>query len=178
VVVPGHPDLGPFYLIKGLLNAVKDYPWEKGGGTRMRVYMNMMVLFSILAQHKLPYHVGDSVKGASALDSNDVLYAREESYLTELQALLDKLLDEILTELAASKQPTLALELLNSLVFSAQLTPASAALAYDLFSLAHKGCQTKEEKAFLRNTLQSISRCAATKGRLYQELSRRLHGVS
>ncbi len=27
VVVPGHPEQGPFYLVKGLLKVVSDFPW-------------------------------------------------------------------------------------------------------------------------------------------------------
>lgn len=27
VVVPGHPEQGPFYLVKGLLKVINDYPW-------------------------------------------------------------------------------------------------------------------------------------------------------
>jgi hypothetical protein len=34
IVVPGHPEHGAFYLVKGLVKVVKDYKWEKGSVAR------------------------------------------------------------------------------------------------------------------------------------------------
>jgi len=42
IVVPGHPERGPFYLIKGLKNAVTKYEWSQGGGAKVEVYTHIL----------------------------------------------------------------------------------------------------------------------------------------
>lgn len=43
VAVPGHPDLGPFYLLRGLLKAV-----------RRRVFVRAAILYVLLCEQKRP----------------------------------------------------------------------------------------------------------------------------
>ena len=68
VAIPGHPERGPFYLIKGLLKFLETYPWPPGGDGQIRAYLNLTQLTATLSQPKLIY----SAKG---VDANDVLYA-------------------------------------------------------------------------------------------------------
>lgn len=69
VLVPGHPELGPFYIIKGLMNAVPRYGWQTNpsNGMIIRVYIEMLGLLASLSQVKFPY----SIEG---VESNDTLY--------------------------------------------------------------------------------------------------------
>merc|ERR1712216_912602 len=108
VVVPGHPEKGPFYLVIGLLNVVNEYPWSEGSPAKVRVYLNMLSLLVAHRAPKLPYHI-------AKMESNDVLYAKDDEYCQDLQALIDKLVEAILGELVAIKSCTLALDMLNRL---------------------------------------------------------------
>ena len=56
VVVPGHPEQGPFYLVKGLLKVVSEYTWENVSA-KVRVYISMLSLFSAYQQQKFPYKI-------------------------------------------------------------------------------------------------------------------------
>merc|ERR1711924_392967 len=77
VVVPGHPEHGPFYLVRGLLNAVQRYPWKPANGCKTEVYIHLLGLLSAYAQQKLPYSV-------ERVESNDMLYGGNAGYLKEL----------------------------------------------------------------------------------------------
>ena len=106
LVVPGDPEQGPFYLVKGLLKAVSDYPWAKGTTAKIRIYLNMLSLLSAYAQPKFKYHVqsGNKCKISThdyAVDSNDKLYSGDPDYIAELQAILNKILDDVLQEISS-----------------------------------------------------------------------------
>jgi hypothetical protein len=62
VVAPGHPEQGPFYLIKGLLQVVNIYPWEDGSTAKARIFMALLDLFSTLSQKDLPYHISGGTR--------------------------------------------------------------------------------------------------------------------
>lgn len=94
LLFPGHPEHGPFHLVKGLLNVVNSYAaWENASETKARVYLGFISLFCTYAQVKFPYHI-------DKVESNDTLYGGEATYLEELQAFIDKLIEEVLTQLA------------------------------------------------------------------------------
>lgn len=73
VVVPGHPERGPFFLISGLLKAIEEFPWQAGGDGQARALLGIMPLAAALSQQQLPYHV-------PGVESNDVLYAADTGY--------------------------------------------------------------------------------------------------
>jgi hypothetical protein len=54
----GHPEHGPFYLVKGLLNVVKGFKaWENASEAKTKVYLAILALFCSYAQAKFPYHI-------------------------------------------------------------------------------------------------------------------------
>jgi hypothetical protein len=167
VVVPGHPEKGPFYLVIGLLNVVNEYPWTQGSSAKVKVYLNMLALLSSYWAPKLPYHI-------AKMESNDVLYAKDEEYLSNLQGLIDKLVEQILTELTAIKSCSLALDMLNRLFAEAAINPGSASLAIELCSTAKKGASTSQEQKYLKNTMEHIAKVGAAKGGHYKELATKL----
>ena len=61
IVVPGHPEKGPLYLAHGLLNVVRQYPWESGSDGKARGLLAVLSMLVALAQDTLPYRVA---KGA------------------------------------------------------------------------------------------------------------------
>jgi hypothetical protein len=87
VVVPGHPENGPFHILKLLLQAIPEYPWQANTGNQARVYVCLINLLCALAQPKLPYH-------ACQVESNDALYSGSEAYARELGELLAQCIDK------------------------------------------------------------------------------------
>ena len=79
MVVPGHPEHGPFYLVTGLLNVLQTAAWRRAASLPT-LSLRILSLLSTYAQRQLPYRV-------AGVDSNDVLYAAEPSYASELRAL-------------------------------------------------------------------------------------------
>ena len=133
VVVPGQPGDagGPFYLVKGLLNALERFPWEQGAGGKARVHIALLPLLCAYAQRALPYRV-------EGVDANDVLYGGNQRYVAELEQYFATLVEGILnqlTELAAEetggpnglvRQGTLVTELLNQLLACARVAATDA----------------------------------------------------
>ena len=70
VAVPGHPDNGPFYLLKGLLGQLNAFPWRADRTGKSQVYLAIVAALVAFAQPQLPY-------GAPGIDANDVLVKEE-----------------------------------------------------------------------------------------------------
>lgn len=92
VVLPGHPEHGPFYITKGLVKVLKEYTWDKGSLGKARVLNSLITLYSALSQSTLPYHI-------DKLDANDVLYAGDSDYKDELVSNINKLLEEVVEDI-------------------------------------------------------------------------------
>ncbi|KAL6057485.1 Trafficking protein particle complex subunit 6B [Balamuthia mandrillaris] len=141
VVAPGHPEHGPFYLIKGLVKVVQDREWEATTGYKSYALLALLSMFCAHYQDKLPYHI-------NGLESNDVLYGDDPAARKELEMIIDKLIELILQQLAALKktntatakreQVALALALFEHTICLAELNAKSATLAANLFNLAKK----------------------------------------
>lgn len=56
IAVPGHPEYGPFYLLRGLLNVVQAYKWQKGSNARIIIYTNVLAALAAFSQETLPYN--------------------------------------------------------------------------------------------------------------------------
>lgn len=135
VVMPGHPELGPFYLFGGLLHVLSSFQFLSGSEVPARVAIGLISTLCALAQEELPY----SIKN---LDSNNVLYGGDPMYLSELYKLIDQLLEQVLAQLTLLKttnpeaQRAIATELFDVTVSLAELNPKSGNLAASLFALA------------------------------------------
>ena len=92
VVVPGHPEHGPFYIIQGLLNALPRYSWQTHTGVQTKIYTDMIALLCSLSQKKFIYHM-------AYVDSNDVLYANGAEYTQNLLENLNICIEEIVKQL-------------------------------------------------------------------------------
>jgi hypothetical protein len=92
VVAPGHPTLGPFYILNGLLNALPKYAWQPTTGVQTRVYIDLLGLLCALSQRRMPYHIAQ-------VDSNDELFGGSPEYMSELGEILASTMTEILKQL-------------------------------------------------------------------------------
>jgi len=170
VAVPGHPDLSAFYIIKGLLKVVKDFGWEKGSAGKARIYLSMIATLCAMQQPKLAYSFPN-------VDANDVLYSSDSDYAEELQGLINKLLEDLLEELAKLKeenpsaQVALAIDTFNTIVAFSELHAKTATLAANLLSLASKGSLDALQKSYFRS---SIAHLGTLKRPFAQELHKKL----
>jgi len=175
LLFPGHPEHGPFYLVKGLLNAVQSYePWngEHGSVGKSRVFLGVLSLFCTYAQRSFPYHI-------ARVESNDDLYGGEPAYSRALAPFLDTLVSELLQQLskigergdllAKKQQGTLALDLANVLVSSFSMNAASATLVVRLVQLAQKS--NAVDVAYLNATIRNIQ---AKRGGLFPDIAAKL----
>lgn len=174
VVVPGHPEHGPFYLVTGLLNVLQTAAWRRAASLPT-LSLRILSLLSTYAQRQLPYRV-------AGVDSNDVLYAAEPSYVRELRTLCAQVLQALLKQIAAlgeqgdgqarRAQVTCATQLFELLVSNATLADEQVVLAESLFTLAWRSSMA--DKAHLRKVARMVGRLSKTHGKEYADLQRRL----
>ena len=162
-MVPGHPEHGPFFLAKGLLNVMREHAWGQPT-SQVLAYGYMISLFCAMAQKKTIY-------SAPGVEGNDVLFARDEGYMEELQGVIDKLVEECIKPMPQFKLASVPLELLNRLLSSSKMSPKCAVLAWEVFGHAKRCCASQADRAWLRNTAQYTSTRA---GGVYAELGKRM----
>ena len=168
VVVPGHPDHGPFYLATGLLNVIQSAPW-RSPASQPTLYVRVLSLFATYAQQRLPYRV-------AGVDSNDVLYAAEPDYAGQVKAMAAQIVASALKGIEAGDGGDMnarrqlagaALALFDVVVSSITLDAEISALAARLYAIAAKGV----EKPVLRAAVRRVAGLAQGEG--VQGLGRR-----
>jgi len=108
LLVPGHPENGPFYITQGLVNAIKKYPWQENSGIRTKVCCDILALLCSYAQDRFPYNV-------FRVDSNDVLYAGATEYSNDLKEKLNFSIHEVIEQLTLmGKRPETSAKLIQA----------------------------------------------------------------
>ncbi|XP_053987502.1 VPS35 endosomal protein-sorting factor-like isoform X2 [Hylaeus volcanicus] len=138
LVVPDSPEHGVLYLMRGLLNAVQRC-FEENALTKSYLYLRVLDLLSAVTQENYPYHV-------DKVDSNDKLYGSDQKFISEVNKICSKMVEEILSHLKylgstdqLEKQAALALELFNCFVIRADLRdPSLAHMAVNLWNLSQR----------------------------------------
>ncbi|XP_076300982.1 VPS35 endosomal protein-sorting factor-like isoform X4 [Lasioglossum baleicum] len=138
LVVPDSPEYGVLYLMRGLLNAVQR-SFEENVSTKAYLYLRVLDLLSVVTQENYPYHV-------DKVDSNDKLYGSDQKFISEVNKICSKIVEEILSHLKylgttdqLEKQANLALELFNCFVIRADLRdPSLAHMAVNLWNLSQR----------------------------------------
>lgn len=136
LVVPDSPEHGVLYLMRGLLNAVQRC-FEENTSMKTYLYLRVLDLLSTIVQENYPYHV-------EKVDSNDKLYGSDQKFISEVNKISSKIVEEILSHLKylgstdqLEKQATLALELFNCFIIRADLRdPQLAHMAVNLWNLS------------------------------------------
>ena len=120
VIMPGHPELGAFYLIRGLLNALSKYDWLEKSGVKVLAYVSVVPLLCVYAQRKHPYH-------CPGIASNDVLFGGNTAMVQELCGYISTTVEDIISQLSEIMEDTktlpgvggvLALDVANQLLFN------------------------------------------------------------
>ncbi|XP_003704480.1 VPS35 endosomal protein-sorting factor-like isoform X2 [Megachile rotundata] len=138
LVVPDSPEHGVLYLMRGLLNAVQRC-FEENTSTKTYLYLRVLDLLSTVTQENYPYHV-------DKVDSNDKLYGSDQKFISEVNKMCSKIVEEILSHLKylgstnqIEKQVALAIELFNCFVIRADLRdPSLAQMAVNLWNLSQR----------------------------------------
>ncbi|CAD1481043.1 unnamed protein product, partial [Heterotrigona itama] len=136
LVVPDSPEHGVLYLTRGLLNAVQRC-FEENTSTKTHLYLRVLDLLSTIVQESYPYHV-------EKVDSNDKLYGSDRKFVSEVDKISSRIVEEILSHLRylgstdqSEKQAALALELFDCFVVRADLRdPRLARVAVNLWNLS------------------------------------------
>eukprot|EP01133_Synstelium_polycarpum_P000225 gene225-275_t len=168
VVAPGHPESGPFYLVKALHKVVKEYPWERATTGKSRVLVQLMNLCSAWAQNTLPYHI-------ERVESNDQLFAADPDFVSELNEFYGILIKDVLAELnilkdepdpsTQKKMVYVCIDLINVTMSIAEMNSKSASLIFNLYNMAKKSIPASSfsELTYLKNTLSYIGSIKTSK---------------
>ncbi|CAG5089847.1 Similar to Vps35l: VPS35 endosomal protein-sorting factor-like (Mus musculus) [Cotesia congregata] len=141
LVVPDSPEHGVLYLMRGLLNAVQRC-FDENSSIKCALYLRVLDLLSTITLETYPYHV-------DKVDSNDRLYGSDKKFISEVDKICTKVLDEILNHLKYlgstsqyDKQSSLSMDLFGRLVMRADLKQSTLAnLTVSLWNLSLKhGC--------------------------------------
>ncbi|XP_026666628.1 UPF0505 protein C16orf62 homolog isoform X2 [Ceratina calcarata] len=138
LVVPDSPEHGVLYLMRGLLNAVQRC-FEENTSMKTYLYLRVLDLLSTIVQENYPYQV-------DKVDSNDKLYGSDQKFISEVNKMSSKIVEEILAHLKylgstdqLEKQVALAFELFNCFVIRADLRdPQLAHMAVNLWNLTQR----------------------------------------
>lgn len=166
VVVPGHPEHGPFYIVQGLRNALPRYPWLANSVVQGRVYVDILGLLCTYSQRHFPYHIAH-------VESNDVLYVGNEAYLQELHENIIACIEEILKQITAMGERTetsskllqsrMILDAVNQILSRMHLNSDVAVFVVKLFELAlkNKSLFSRADTRYMLTTVEYAKKVGA-----------------
>jgi hypothetical protein len=102
VVVPGHPELGAFYILRGLFNLIESQSRLISGRRKVRLLCGILCLLCAIGQEQLPFHVGNQ-----QVDSDDTLYFGDTLFhkdLADITAMVVNMLVTLLDQAADKVQ--------------------------------------------------------------------------
>ena len=158
LVLIGHPEHGPFYIVQGLRNALPRYQWQAYSLVQCRVYIDILGLLCTYSQRRFPYHIAH-------VESNDVLYVGNQAYLKELNENIVACLEEILKMITAMGERTetssklmqsrMILDVINQILSRMQLNNDVSKFIVKLFELVlkNKSIFPRADTRYLQNTL-------------------------
>ena len=160
VSVPGHPEQGPFYLMRGLLNLIQEYDWGVGSDAKIRLFIYTLSTLSALAQENLPYTY-------TGVSSNDELFMEDDDYKQQIIAIGNTIIGKTVEEIMSlgkdedfsskRKQALCAAELLNSIVFISAFNNQLLGLVGDLYKLAQNDDQARKIVNNIKNNVNYLA---------------------
>lgn len=165
VVVPGHPEHGPFYIVQGLRNALPRYSWQDSSSLKCRTFLEILALLCTYSYKTFPYHIQN-------VESNDALYVRSRAYVLELQDNIIACMEEIILLVTSmgergesnskTNQVRMILDLVNQLVARMELNNDMNAFVIKLLELANKnrGLLTRQDLRYMMVTVEFVRKRA------------------
>ncbi|KAI5060297.1 hypothetical protein GOP47_0024717 [Adiantum capillus-veneris] len=105
LLVPGQPDLGAFYLFRGLVDII-DNELRLKEPLKIEMFLGVILACNALSQDSLPYHV-DSLE----MISNDELFSGEPWYAEQLAQLTDMVVERIKKASIAGNEAVMACQI-------------------------------------------------------------------
>lgn len=167
VVVPGHPEHGPFYIVQGLRNALPRYAWQENSTLKCKCFLDILALLCTYSCKTFPYHI-------QHVESNDALYVRSKAYLTELQDTIIACMEEIIRLVTSmgersessskANQVRMILDLVNQLVARMELNQDMSTFVMKLLELAYKskGSLARQDLRYMALTVEYVRKRAET----------------
>eukprot|EP00899_Mesostigma_viride_P011868 jgi/Mesvir1/20682/Mv14892-RA.3 len=148
LVLPGHPENGPFVLLRSLVSAICHHPW-RSPERHLSALTSLLLLHAGLAQGTLACHV-------AGLESNDRLFCGNASYTSELALSARSLVEKIVQAIdAGAKGPGIAqkaLDMANTLLIAYEASPETATIIAALLDVAKAHVPHAGRNAYLRQT--------------------------
>merc|ERR1712038_177551 len=99
--VPDNPDQGVLYILKGLLNVLDTFTWDKNSDHKVQAYISTISMLSAMSQESFIFHI-------DRVESNDSLYGQDPKFLAEVDKVTSMLLSQILSHLQQLDTPQTA----------------------------------------------------------------------
>lgn len=158
VAMPGHPEIGAFYLVNGLRKVLSEYLWDLTSSARAEINLAILSYLAAQAQRKLPYHY-------PKVEGNDELFGGTTDFKKEAQELTDSVIRETLDVLGKLKQVNdpavrskvarVTLEFINSAIALTEVTPKILGLVTNLLNFVDK---SQFDQVWFNNTLRYVTR--------------------
>lgn len=190
--VPGHPEYGPFYLLRGLIKVIKEYPWKEGSTGKIELLTSIISNLScqwILSKDsnsfKKSLNVSNDYKNDDPLEDNSFLFGYDdESYNNEIKLIIDDAIRIILNDIdyikslkgkegMKIKKSRVSFDLLNQILISSNLNKKLCQLCQQLYI---NGYKNRTYKNYKKNSLQWLS--SSFKGSIYQDLYNNIQSIS
>jgi hypothetical protein len=137
ISVPGHPEFGPFYLLRGLQKVIQEYPWPEGTSSKADIYNSMIAMLSASSQRSLPYHF-------PKVEANDILYGGTQEFEQETNEYINELIALIMEEIKVLKKKHLETGVRSSPVFTFRFPQ------HTILSANYHADEDEESKGFHR----------------------------
>ncbi|KAL5273537.1 C16orf62 family protein [Megaselia abdita] len=139
ICVPDSPDQGVLYLVRLMLDVLKDYPFDENSTALSIIYFRTIDMLYSQSLDEFPYSIPNVV-------SNLDLYGRDKKFINEINAICSQIVEDILVMLKnygdsgfLKMQCSVALELVVKLMQYSDLTePTILQLVNNLWVLASK----------------------------------------
>ncbi|CAG0891602.1 unnamed protein product [Darwinula stevensoni] len=139
LLFPDNPDQGVLSLLRGLLTIIDSYTWDINQDTKTLFHLHTLAIVAAYSQESYIYHI-------PGVDSNDVMYGHNETFLKELESLGTSILSQILDYLKElgnrhlyKRQSQLCLTLIQQILVHGDVNhPPLHKLTLNLWSLAQK----------------------------------------
>lgn len=146
IVVPDSPEQGVLYLLRLLIEKIKEINFDSTQMGLATIYLNILDMLSSCAQDVYPYHFPNVV-------SNDQLYGADPKFINEVEEIASGVLEELLIMLKSLNdkvklQCNIAIELFERVATKSDLLDEKMfQLALHLWNLTIKNRQSMESKA-------------------------------
>jgi len=175
--IPGHPDHGPFYLVRGLQKSLERWkPWENDNSAdKARVLLKILGLCCAYWQDRFLYRV-------EGVDSNDLLYGGTKEYRVELIELINDAMNEVMNIIAAMGKDTksiikqkqyssLVLQFMEVMITNFELNAQVASRTFKCYKFVAENKYTNQRHI---KRITSYLRSNSSRGTLYVEVASKI----